>query len=151
MRKNPEWGVPFLSSPDINGSAFLERFPHADDCSERIPQFQFDIKEPIDFSRLMMPPTPEEQAAMKSLEDSFFKGLLEAIAAENEDIEKAVLHICRNYVTPPIKGELTRGKIRWRGLKIAYGNDGYGCYGFLGIIQRGWLIFPDGHKEKVNV
>lgn len=87
---------------------------------------------------------------MKALEDAFFKGLLEVIAADNEETEKKVLHICHNYVTPPIKGEITRGKVRWRGLKLAYGNDGDRGYAFLGIIQRGWLIFPDGHREKVN-
>ena len=150
MKKFPEWGVPSTSLPDISGSIKLDQAPIHRTVGS-IPKFSAEVKEPIDFYRLMMPPTEEEQAAKKALEDAFFKGLREAIVVYNEEVEKAVLHICRNYVTPPIKGELTRGKIRWRGLKIAYGHDGYGCYGFLGIIQRGWLIFPDGNKEKVNV
>lgn len=45
--------------------------------------------------------------------------------------------ILRNKIDKPIKGEITIGKLRWRGIKnIAYGEN----FAFLGIIQRGKLI-----------
>ena len=56
---------------------------------------------------------------------------------ENDMLDK----ILRNFVTPPIKGEITKGKVKWRGLCIARykGN-------LIGIIQRDKLITADGIK-----
>ena len=47
---------------------------------------------------------------------SVFSAMDEARQAMDKDIEYAL----RNLVTPPIKGEITKGKIRWRGLRIVY-------------------------------
>lgn len=38
---------------------------------------------------------------------------------ENERIK----WLLRNSVVPPIKGEITAGKVKWRGLALAYQND----------------------------
>lgn len=62
-------------------------------------------------------------------------------------VEEATEHICRNYVTPPIKGPMTKGKIRWRGLSLAWGPEETE---FLGVIQRGVLIDITGRKFPLN-
>ena len=64
-----------------------------------------------------------------------------AIAIElNETIEKML----RNYVTPPIVGEITKGKLRYRGIRIAVEEE---THNFIGLIQHGrTLILPDGRK-----
>ena len=54
-----------------------------------------------------------------------------------EEIVKYMLH---NQVKPPIKGETTIFKIKWRGIKIVRNpKDDV----FLGLSQRGQLIKPD--------
>lgn len=67
--------------------------------------------------------------------------LSEFYAKVNEAFEKIV----RNYVTPPIKGEITKGKVRWRGLQMVWQRTG-GFDAFVGIRQRDVLILPDGKK-----
>ena len=65
---------------------------------------------------------------------------------ENEEIE----YILRNYVTPTIKGEITKSKLKWRGIcSLAYSSDE--IYNFLGIIQRGFLIDINGDKTKLKL
>lgn len=53
----------------------------------------------------------------------------------------AIEYILRNKIDKPIKGEITKGKLRWRGIKDL-------CYtqnqGFLGIRQRGKVIGVNG-------
>ncbi len=48
----------------------------------------------------------------------------------------------RTRVVPPIKGKITRGKVKWRGLSLCYGQDG----SFLGILQRQKTLYSvDGN------
>jgi hypothetical protein len=53
----------------------------------------------------------EESESIRMLQEEFINRILKA---QDEFIE----HVLRNHVTPPIKGEITRGKIKWRGLEI---------------------------------
>ena len=57
---------------------------------------------------------------------------------QNAILEKAV----RENAIPPIKGEMTKGKVRWRGLRMIH--RGTGAYGFTEtwIEQRGKRITP---------
>lgn len=41
---------------------------------------------------------------------------------------------------PPIKGEITKGKVRWRGIRIVHQNDGFKYTKWLE--QRGKQISP---------
>ena len=63
---------------------------------------------------------------------------------------KEVEYILRNYVSPPIKGEITDSKLRWRGIKHLYyrQKDIDGGYELEGVIQRGLVINKDG--ESLN-
>jgi hypothetical protein len=46
----------------------------------------------------------------------------------------------RTMAEPPIKGEITKGKIRWRGIRIVQQNDGFKYTKWLE--QRGKQISP---------
>lgn len=48
--------------------------------------------------------------------DEMNKHLQESAQQLGEKVEFAL----RNMVQPPIRGEITRGKIKWRGLKLVY-------------------------------
>ena len=67
--------------------------------------------------------------------DRFIK---EQSERQNAILEKAV----RENAIPPIKGEMTKGKVRWRGLRMIH--RGTGAYGFTEtwIEQRGKRITP---------
>ena len=54
------------------------------------------------------------------------------------DLERDIEWILRNKVYPPIKGEITAGKIKYRGLSIFYK---YGSNTPEGISQRGHLFY----------
>lgn len=46
----------------------------------------------------------------------------------------------RTMAEPPIKGEITKGKVRWRGIRIVHQNDGFKYTKWLE--QRGKQISP---------
>tara|TARA_R110000744_G_C19120197_1_gene535845 strand:+ start:77 stop:427 length:351 start_codon:yes stop_codon:yes gene_type:complete len=54
----------------------------------------------------------------------------------------------RTMAEPPIKGEITKGKIRWRGIRLIRQNVGLDSYSWLE--QRGKQISPKFHI-KANV
>lgn len=53
---------------------------------------------------------------------------------EDKNLEK----LLRNNVLPPIKGEITKGKLKWRGLAIVHQNTGDETFKWL--TQRGEFI-----------
>jgi hypothetical protein len=54
----------------------------------------------------------------------------------------------RTKVKPVIKGEITRGKIKWRGLKFIWTEDGLG---FIGILQHDKVLFsPSGDTYTIT-
>lgn len=61
--------------------------------------------------------------------------------------EEVVRYMLRHQVKPVIRGEITKGKIKWRGLSIVrYGEDNI----FLGLMQRGEFIEPDWNMIKLQ-
>lgn len=64
-------------------------------------------------------------------EQKFFD---EQCKKENERIE----WLLRNSVVPPIKGKITSGKVKWRGLALAYQNNMLESTRFL--MQRGKVV-----------
>ena len=154
--KKPTWGEP--SPPPavhVGGIIDLSSTP-AHLCPGRIPKKpKFIVNIPPDnremLERLMTPPTPEQLKVMKEMRDAIARDVEEKIRAANKAAEADVEHICRFFVDPPIKGEITRGKIRWRGLRLAYCIDPEtGLHRFAGIIQHGYLIRADGSKTKIE-
>lgn len=52
-----------------------------------------------------------------------------------EQDEQIIKTILRTRAKPPIKGRITKGKIRWRGIRLRTKTDGFACYKWLE--QRG--------------
>lgn len=80
----------------------------------------------------------ETNEALKRLHEEIAKQRAEMIREVNAWVEDCL----RTRVTPPIKGEITKGKIRNRGLALCYGPDGE----FIGVLQhRQTLYHVDGN------
>ena len=70
--------------------------------------------------------------------EPLFDSVIENLIKQQEE---SVEYILRNFVVPPIKGEITKGKIRWRGLSLV------NCEGVcIGVKQRDVLITRDGKR-----
>ena len=89
----------------------------------------------------------EDAEVRKRMEEFLEKNMAEYIKKINEWIEDCL----RNRVRPPIKGEITAGKIRWRGLTLVFGQLGE----FYGILQRKRVLYsvdgntyPDQSKKE---
>ncbi len=63
--------------------------------------------------------------------------LMKQMVAEHDKILEASLRI---YAEPPIKGEITKGKLTWRGIRLITQRDGLSTYQW--IEQRGKQISP---------
>lgn len=93
--------------------------------------------------------TDEDRAWMKQIEDLLLEDTENQLKEFYEEVGKKVEHILRNYVIPPIKGEITKGKVRYRGLQVVWQEtETYDA--FVGVRQRDVLIFPDGKKIPWN-
>lgn len=57
---------------------------------------------------------------MNNLESEILKEITNDITYEHE---KWVKNILLNYATPPIKGEITKGKLKWRGIRLCIQNN----------------------------
>lgn len=53
-------------------------------------------------------------------ENEIFKAIDEQMLERAKEINACIEFALRNMVVPPIKGKITRGKVRWRGLRLAY-------------------------------
>lgn len=83
---------------------------------------------------------PEPSKELKYIAKLAREELSKQIAQYIKVEERIILYMLRHQVDPPIKGEITKGKIKWRGLSIArLQKDNT----FLGILQRGKFIEPD--------
>lgn len=84
---------------------------------------------------------------VRELQKILAESLQKQIDEFYEKVEKAIENIFRNYLTPPIKGEITKGKIRWRGVKCSlWQEQSDGSKAWIGIVQRDTIIFANGQK-----
>lgn len=80
----------------------------------------------------------EDLETMKKMREFLEKMQAEYVRRINEWVEDCL----RTRVKPPIKGDITEGKIRWRGLSLAFGPNGE----FYGILQRRKILYSvDGN------
>ena len=89
--------------------------------------------------------TDEDRERMKAITDMIYEDTQRRLPEFYEEVNKKFEYILRNYVTPPIKGEITKGKVRWRGLQVVWQKTDT-LNAFVGVRQRDWLIFPNGKK-----
>lgn len=62
------------------------------------------------------------------------------ISEQQKKEEEIFTSVLRIMAEPPIKGEITKGKVRWRGIRIVQYNDGFKNTKWLE--QRGKQISP---------
>tara|TARA_B110000114_G_scaffold168507_1_gene191517 strand:+ start:421 stop:741 length:321 start_codon:yes stop_codon:yes gene_type:complete len=67
------------------------------------------------------------------------------IAEMQKQEEELFTTALRTMAEPPIKGEITKGKITWRGIRIIRQQVGFDTYSWLE--QRGKQISPKFHIE----
>lgn len=92
---------------------------------------------PITFSATFKV-SKESEEAFKRLHEEIAKQRAEILQEVNAWVEDCI----RTKVVPPIKGEITKGKIRNRGLALCYGPDRE----FIGVLQhRQTLYHVDGN------
>jgi len=85
--------------------------------------------------------TDEQRAFFKKVQDEMF----EQLELQNKAIESWVEDCVRTRVVPPIKGKITRGKVKWRGLALCWGPE----WEFLGLLQRGKTLYHvDGNTYE---
>lgn len=83
---------------------------------------------------------PKSRIDHKMLSDLLIKDLRSMLQQRAEAEEEIITFMLRTQVKPPIKGEITKGKIRWRGLSIVRLHpDNL----FMGLLQRGKFIEPN--------
>jgi hypothetical protein len=72
------------------------------------------------------------------------------ITEVTKNIDDTIEHSLRTFAVPPIKGEITKAKIKWRGIRICKQTDGLKFITW--VEQRGLPISPkiviDGQFNK---
>lgn len=88
-----------------------------------------------------------DETKTREILDDMINAISEEWIRRNKSMNEILSYMLRHQVTPPIKGEITKGKIRWRGLKIVMLHpEGT----FMGLQQRDKLITPDWAKIKMK-
>lgn len=90
--------------------------------------------------------TPQQKKEIEELQKILLEETEKMIAERNSAIEAWVEPCLRTRVNPPIRGEITKGKIKWRGLTLCWGPG----YEFLGILQKGKTLYHiDGNTYQL--
>lgn len=79
------------------------------------------------------------------IKDMLLNYISKTLPKRLRDEERVLEYMLRNQVEPPVRGEVTKWKILWRGLRVARDTQ----YNLIGIFQRGKFIKPD--YEKMNM
>lgn len=68
------------------------------------------------------------------------------IAEQYKELDLRIEYALRNKIDKPIKGEITKGKLKWRGITLGvFRGDGYIAYS---LLQRGNVIPFDFVNDK---
>lgn len=103
----------------------------------------------VDTERLRELSEPTKEAT--ELQDMIFRGLEKRIERDKKRLMPMIEELCHTRVVPPIKGEITAGKVRWRGLSLAFVsypvNEEKYPLRCIGISQRDNLLTFDGTDD----
>ena len=149
MSKIPKWDYLslYIKKPDTDGFTLLGQIPKkpVNLSAGRIPKMNDEIKEDgiLEFEAFLNP-DPETEKKKEELLKLIYKDVEKRIS---DKVWAFVEEALRTRVRPPIKGEITSGKIRHRGLRFLYGEDN----DFIGIIQRNKTIYcVDGNTYDIT-
>jgi hypothetical protein len=77
--------------------------------------------------------------------NAWYKEVDNQLSSYLDSLENEIEYLLRNVIDKPIKGEITKGKLRWRGItSIVFGHEGFA----IGIMQRGNIIRFVEHKDR---
>ena len=103
----------------------------------------------LDFEAILNP-SPEQQRLYEELTNIMARDIQESLNEFYRQCYNVAEVLMRTVVMPPIKGKVTIGKIRHRGLRMAFGHDSNGLV-FYGLVQRGKILYtPVGEKLAVE-
>lgn len=85
-----------------------------------------------------------------SATEDIFRTLTDKISEKLEEkykeLDLRIEYALRNKIDKPIKGKITKGKLKWRGIRLgAFRGDGYTAYN---LLQRGAIIPFDFVNDK---
>lgn len=81
--------------------------------------------------------TDKQEKIFQSCNNIILQGFTEMVKKRDEFLKSSLL----KNVTPPIKRELTRGKLKWRGIKLMHQHETF--KDIYWIEQRGERISPN--------
>ena len=87
-----------------------------------------------------------ESSAIGDVFKTLSDKIQEEIVEQYEELDLRIEYALRNKIDKPIKGEITKGKLKWRGIRLGiYRNDGDVGYA---LLQRGAIVPFDFVNDK---
>lgn len=103
----------------------------------------------VDTEQLCKLSEPTKEAL--ELHNMMFSGFEKRIERDKKRLMPMIEELCRTRVVPPIKGEITAGKVKWRGLSLAFVsypvNENKYPLRCIGVSQRDNLLTFDGTDD----
>ena len=123
-----------------NGATSLPITPVTKDMCAKWMALKYPVSVSMEFK-----PDDETIRRLKGLQKEMMKDINRLFNERNKAINDWIEGCLRTRVVPPIKGEITKGKVKWRGLALCYGPG----HDFLGILQRGKTLYSvDGNTYE---
>lgn len=87
-----------------------------------------------------------ESSAIGDVFKTLSDKIQEEIVEQYEELDLRIEYALRNKIDKPIKGEITKGKLKWRGIRLGvFRDDGYVGYA---LLQRGAIVPFDFVNDK---
>lgn len=87
-----------------------------------------------------------ESSAIGDVFKTLSDKIQEEIVEKYEELDLRIEYALRNKIDKPIKGEITKGKLKWRGIRLGvFRDDGYVGYT---LLQRGAIVPFDFVNDK---
>lgn len=90
--------------------------------------------------------TMKSSSATEDIFRTLTSKMSEELAEKCKKLDLRIEYALRNKIDKPIKGEITKGKLKWRGIRLGvFRGDGYTAYN---LLQRGNVIPFDFVTDK---
>ena len=152
MSKMPKWGEPSFQIK-MPGESEFTPIGRVSNCrlsaAGEIQHIDADVlKSKSHELEFLLCPDQETERKMRELQEILYKDVERQMKEYSEKIWAFIENDLRTRVKPIIKGEITAGKIRYRGLRLLYAENGYD---FIGILQRNKTLYCiDGETYDIT-
>ena len=149
MKNTLKWGNPKISAKLLSVGEYVDigkPIKNAPIGTVKPVDIELELRNKLDveLSAFILQTKEEREEIEKFLAREFTTSYCEFRAKVWEWCELTM----RTRVKPVIKGEITRGKIKWRGLKFIWTEGGLG---FIGILQHDKVLFsPSGDTYTIT-